>query len=607
MGVSAATINKLPWIIGGAVIVLAGHLLAVSTTIAERVSEFFAAKANAHAATPDALKLDLGELLRHRDRPLVVVIDDIDRLTSEEIRLVFRLIKANADLPRILYFVLFERDAVIHALQREGFASGEQYLEKIVQAPFVVPVLQASMLLDVLVARLNDILRQLPDSLPVDEDRWADLFFQHLRVYFDTLRDVYRFLAAFEFHAGVFREGESYEVNVVDLFALEILRIFEPQVYDRLPSSKRMLVHGSIGLDRSTDASKKVLEAMLDGAQQPKAVKAALSSLFPRASWAWDGHAYGEGFEPGWTTSKRVGTETHFEKYFYLTVPKGDITQAELDRFIANTRSRESTREFMQAVKRDGRIQRFLLRLEFEKDRIPLDHVVPFVTAMLDEGDDLPRRTEMWGLDPEVTGIIYRYLIRLKTLQERQASLRAAILTTEGVYGPARLVWFEEPRDEGQRSSDRTAIISEQALPEFEQLCSSKISAAAERGKLLTHPHLVTLLYRWSKWTDGLAVREWAEKIASNPTTVIVFLRSFVQTTKQQGLGSVVTRQIPRLDLKSLEEFVPLEVVETTLSGIEPTTDSDEQAVKLFRKALERRRKGLPDRESLATDDDDDQ
>ncbi len=79
------------------------------------------------------------------------------------------------------------------------------------------------------------------------ESRWIDLFYQHLHVYFATLRDVYRFLAAFEFHAGVFRQGGSFEVNIVDLFVLEILSMFEPQQDGRI---QRFLVRLEYEKDR---------------------------------------------------------------------------------------------------------------------------------------------------------------------------------------------------------------------------------------------------------------------------------------------------------------------------------------------------------------------
>jgi len=605
MAVSNATINKVPWIIGGAIFVILGNLLAISTTIAQRVSEFFAARGEAYETSATSLKIELADLLRQRERPLLIVIDDIDRLTSSEIRLIFRLIKANADLPRILYFVLFERDAVIHALGREGFASGEQYLEKIVQAPFVVPTIQRAMLTDVIIERLNEILAKLPDWSPGDESRWTDLFFQHLHEYFGTLRDVYRFLAAFEFHAGVFGDSKSYEVNIVDLFTLEVLRLFEPQVYERLARSKQLLVNGTISpFDKSTDASKKALQELLEGSHHLDSVRAALSELFPRASWAWGGYHYADGFDQQWTSAKRVGTETHFDKYFFFAVPEGDLSQVELDRFIGNSGNRESSRDFLRGVKHDGRIERCLIRLDYEKDQIPLEHAVPFVTAMLDEGDDLPRRTSMLGTDPEMHlfRIIYWYLLRLKTVEEREAVLKTAIETTDGLYEPAHLVSSAEPYED--RRADYQPLISEQALPGFQQLCSAKIAAAAGGGTLLAHPHMLSLLFYWLKWTDGTAVRKWAESTVQQPSSAIAFLRGFVQFMKRQGMGSLVTRNIPRIDLKSVEQFISLDVLEASLAEAQPATADDEQAVNLFRKVLARRRKGLPDLDVLSTDDD---
>jgi predicted KAP-like P-loop ATPase len=605
MGVIATPINKVPWIIAGAAIVIVDHLLGVSTTIAQRVSEFFSKKAEGNDMSPASLKIELAELLRQRDQPLVIVVDDVDRLTSNEIRLMLRLIKANADLPRMLYFVLFERDAVIHALQQEGFASGERYLEKIVQAQFAVPALQQTMLNDIVVTRLNEILSQLPE-LPIYEGRWIDLFFQHLHVYFTTLRDVYRFLAAFEFHAGVFRDGESYEVNIVDLFALEILSVFERRIYERLPSNKHILTEGANSqFDRNTDASEKALQDLLEGAQRSEAARAALSDLFPRASWAWGGHHYGAGFDTAWEAAKRVCTETHFDKYFYFALPKGEIAQAELDRFVAGSDSRENSRNFLRRLKQDGRIERFLRRLEVEIDRIPLENAAPFVSAMLDEGDDLPEQTAMFGMDSEMhlARIIYWYLVRLKTVEERECVLKASIRTTDAVSGPAFVVSLEKTSED--RRTDRKPIISEQALADFQQLCASKIAATAERGALLPHHKMVRLLYYWSEWADEAAARQWAESVIQEPVFAVAFLRRFVQYVKSQGMGSLVTRNTPRIDLQSMEKFVSLDLLDATLSDLSATDTEDQQAIKLFRKALGRRRKGLPDREPLSIDDDD--
>jgi predicted KAP-like P-loop ATPase len=47
----------------------------------------------------EQMRRELREEFKNLSAPIVVVVDDIDRLTEDEINLVFRLVKANADFP----------------------------------------------------------------------------------------------------------------------------------------------------------------------------------------------------------------------------------------------------------------------------------------------------------------------------------------------------------------------------------------------------------------------------------------------------------------------------------------------------------------------------
>ena len=76
-------------------------------------------------------------------RKLLVVIDDIDRLTDEEIRLIFRLAKATADFPNTVYLLLFQKETVTRALNKICGGKGEEFLKKIVQVDLGLPHLPA--------------------------------------------------------------------------------------------------------------------------------------------------------------------------------------------------------------------------------------------------------------------------------------------------------------------------------------------------------------------------------------------------------------------------------------------------------------------------------
>jgi len=74
------------------------------------------------------LKRELSDSLKDLEQPILVVLDDIDRLTSEEIRLLFQLVKANADFPNLVYLLLFQRDIVERSLDSSPSNNGQEFL-----------------------------------------------------------------------------------------------------------------------------------------------------------------------------------------------------------------------------------------------------------------------------------------------------------------------------------------------------------------------------------------------------------------------------------------------------------------------------------------------
>lgn len=73
------------------------------------------------------------------DQKQIVIIDDLDRLSHEEIRQVFRAVKGVLDLPNIVYVIAYDRAIVASALDEVHKGRGEAYLEKIVQLPYRLP------------------------------------------------------------------------------------------------------------------------------------------------------------------------------------------------------------------------------------------------------------------------------------------------------------------------------------------------------------------------------------------------------------------------------------------------------------------------------------
>lgn len=151
------------------------------------------------------IKQDLSNALKELKEPVLVVMDDVDRLSTDEIKLLFQLVKANADFPNLIYLLLFQRDIVEKSLKAIAPITGREFLEKIVQVGFDIPRIELTRLERVLFAGLDELLGDEAVGQRFDQRRWGNIFIPGLRPYFETLRDVHRFLATLSFHVGLFR------------------------------------------------------------------------------------------------------------------------------------------------------------------------------------------------------------------------------------------------------------------------------------------------------------------------------------------------------------------------------------------------------------------
>lgn len=103
-------------------------------------------------------KREVEKTLLELDCKILVVIDDIDRLSNEQIRLVFQLVNAVAGFPNTIYLLSFDKDIVSRALEDVQGCNGQEYLEKIIQVPFDVPPVDISRLYNVLFEKLDSII-----------------------------------------------------------------------------------------------------------------------------------------------------------------------------------------------------------------------------------------------------------------------------------------------------------------------------------------------------------------------------------------------------------------------------------------------------------------
>ena len=314
-GTAIESIGKIfPWIgfPAGPVVEAAGKGVKAIGQSAKAGSEALKAEREAKQQSLQDQKNSVTKALSGLPQPLLVVIDDIDRLTTEEILQVFQLVKANADFPRLIYLLLFEREIVAKALNAVSGDKGNEFLEKIVQVGYHIPEASRAAIQKTLFDGLNSHLADDAVAKRWDKRRWTDVYSGGIASYFRNLRHVYRFLSSLAFHVSHYKADGSFEVNPVDLIGLEVLRVFEPDVYERLAATKVLLTRyqgsqilfGEIQQEAIDEAISEITSRASTGNQT--VVKKILELLFPPIGSSFDSEVKVTSRHAEWMRDLRV-------------------------------------------------------------------------------------------------------------------------------------------------------------------------------------------------------------------------------------------------------------------------------------------------------------
>jgi len=262
----------------------------------------------------EELRAGIEQEMRKLDRPVVIFIDDIDRLTDSEIKLLVQLVKANAQFPNLVFFLLFQKNIVTRALDKITSDDGAKYLSKIVQVEFAVPAASEKELQRMLTGGLDQIITRDGVKIRWEESRWPLLFLDRLWPYFNSLRDIKRFLGVFEFYFGMHLNQGTLEVNPIDLIAVEVLRMFD---HDAFLAVSKSFFHKRDAITRSVfrhEELPKRFQADIDaivgaghgGEESRSRLKALLQALFPQAT--------GNQSQNEWKRDLRICDEMLFDK-----------------------------------------------------------------------------------------------------------------------------------------------------------------------------------------------------------------------------------------------------------------------------------------------------
>ena len=482
--------------------------------------------------------------------------------------------------------LLFQRDIVASALDELTTGNGSDYIGKIIQVEFDVPKASTKDMQALFFKTLERIIFGGPKKPFFDQDRWRNLFHDHLWQYFRSLRDIKRFSSSFEFYYNRHLNQGVLEVDAVDLVAVEVLRVFDNEAYRKLSRSLFSVrqpvldLYGDKG-QRHEQFNIKMedIAAHLERENQRERLKLLLLSLFPQAG------EYGgsEDAATEWHRRSRICDEKSFHRYFELNLDTSQATQYDLDAILRNAEDRSKTVELLRAAIENETIDSLLIRIFYGREDIPLDYMSAFVTALFDIGDELPER----GRDEystSCTNLCNKIIYHRLNHEDRNIVhkiLLDAHRNTNGFFLPIQHLSLEvkETRNDGNRIP-KELLITEENLSTFYEINLNKIGEKAKDGSLLEHRKCDNIIYWWAEWDAGNLASQWVQETAADPTLALRLLVNFLGESRSES-GSKVAYK-PFLDAKSLDSLIDIKALLEAASKA-PESERSEKASSISR------------------------
>lgn len=485
--------------------------------------------------------------LLQRPAPIAIILDDIDRLTTPEIRDIFRLVRLTASFPNIVYVVAFDRHRVERALDEQG-VPGRQYLEKILQLAIDVPVVPTTVLSARFFEAIEGALAGIEHQGHFDTNEWPDIYVEVIRPFVQNMRDVRRYAAALR---GSVMDLNG-QIELVDVFALEAVRVFLPDVFAELHRAIPGLtsIESGYGYGASDPPHlKQQVERLVELAgDKHEVVRSMVRRLFPGGQRHIGGMQYGPDFVRGWLRKRRVAHEDIIR--LYLERLAGSELQA-LDYAEAAWIRMHDVVEFdsfLRALPADS-LRDVIAHLESFEEEFGEHHVVPGCVVLLNLVSAIPDKPRgMLEFDNRlvVGRVVYRLLRSLGTQDKVAAAVEAAYPKLSGLSAKLELL-----DDVGYREGVGHELVSEAAAAAFERRWRDDVRAAATE-QLAAEPNLLRIMLLVGSMKDPA---EPELPIPDDPEFTAAILRTGQTETVSQEMGSRSVRRSPRLAWDAIVEM----------------------------------------------------
>jgi predicted KAP-like P-loop ATPase len=540
----------------------------------------------------DGLRKDLDKELSQVNKKIVVVIDDIDRLDQKETKLIFKLVKLTANFKNTIFVLSYDREQVEKRITDKGAGIvGGDYLRKIVQVSFTLPLPDQQDLRSILFSELDKTINHFYPDKPIldgkhEEDRWSELLYHGFGDLFASVRDIKRYISSLRLDWSIV--GTS-DVNKIDFLGIEAIRVFAPLFYNAISANEEIFIKSfkmrSMFADKNkaAEARRARLKTLLDEFTSPKereAIEEICGHLFPQVG------SGGSCAEDTQEKELMICYSNRFRFYFQLGIPNGEVSEGHVQEIISVADDAESFKSAILQAKEDKNIRRILRRILVLRDGLGSTKIKNIILTLWSLEDEIrERREEMFDYDDVDTQIMrfgYHALIAIPEHERDQFVIDLYKAGTR-IYHPIHLLtaMLESKRSNEIKLGDAT-------VEELKKTMVEKIQVAAKDGSLKNEEELLAMLYRWKEWESPEVVSNFIKDMVSTREGLLNFLEKCVGRVFSSNGNYNMINQKSIEGLYSLEEITKLvnTISEDDIKGLNM---KQQEAIDLFKNPREDR------------------
>lgn len=422
----------------------------------------------------DRRREDVAQELSKLEHPVIVIIDDIDRLTTPEIRDIFKLVRLTASFPNIIYILAFDRERVEKALDEEN-VPGRAYLEKIIQFAYDLPEIPDDLLADEVMSELLKLLDEF-EIIRFDDSRWPDIFAEVIYPLIRNMRDVVRLALSVK----PALRALAKEIEIIDLLAMETVRVLRPEVFAHLCRMRTALTQTRDSTESSGKNSvhqTQVDKLLHTSAGDSDLVKALLRRVFPAAAkYFEENDKYSSDWVKIWRKKHRMACSDFLGMYFDRVAPSGLRSFWLAESLVSAMNDPERFESELNSVPQEMITDVLRAVMSFEND-FPEAKMDLVIASLANAIPRLPADQEVgifFALRPDVIVMqVICTMLRQVEMEKREQIIGSALSKISSYSSKLRLIYAI-----GYRESFGSGEVSRKAAERFEEDLAGELEAA---------------------------------------------------------------------------------------------------------------------------------